>query len=215
MTNKYSYLNENFKPFSALSEDTFSVTRDGLEDLKDFIDDDITDETIDIIDTEASTEDELQDSYIGKVILDCNVCHSKLYKDIEDIHIDEESNNVNVDEECPYCYSTDGYKIVGKIAEYSDEADVSITDTDTELEECETADESCKYTKESIGSDLAKYQKWVDYDMKRYGKISDKTNNLIKKAGLTVIKDQYGEYEVTDHSPITEDLDEIEIKGND
>ena len=67
---------------------------------------------------------------------------------------------------------------------------------------------------ESLGDDLAKYQKWVDYDMKRYGRISDKTNNLIKRAGLTVIKDQYGDYEVTDHSPITEDLDEIEIKGN-
>ena len=67
---------------------------------------------------------------------------------------------------------------------------------------------------ESLGDDLAKYQKWVDYDMKRYGRISDKTNDLIKNAGLTIIKDQYGDYEVTDYSPITEDLDEIEIKGN-
>ena len=386
VTNKYSYLNENFKPFSALSEDTFSVTKDGLEDLKDFIDDDITDETVDIIDTEASTEDELQDSYIGKIILDCNVCHSKLYKDAEDIHVDEESNSVNIDEECPYCYSTDGYKIVGKVVPYDEDTCEDYCDTEisndkdlyktidieklnekiNSLNEAEMSDEDrydtevlkniykkiqnranakltddekavldkynlirdnkdiftdriydsnknitrinkvidakdldndkinladrarklsnrdsrdrtyaeierqrvndmkqelntrkvftkeldyddaryadaikkakAKYRrdknihqslvddsnkninkllkKESLDSDLAKYQKWVDYDMKRYGRISDKTNNLIKRAGLTIIKDQYGDYEVTDHSPITEDLDEIEIKGN-
>ena len=71
-----------------------------------------------------------------------------------------------------------------------------------------------KAIQESLGNDLAKYQKWVDYDMKRYGRISDKTSNLIKKAGLTIIKDQYGDYEVTDHSAITEELNEIEIKGN-
>ena len=314
VTNKYSYLNENFKPFSALSEDTFSVTKDGLEDLKDFIDDDITDETVDIIDAEASTEDELQDSYIGKVILDCNVCHSKLYKDIEDIHVDEESNSVNIDEECPYCYSTDGYKVVGKVVPYGEDCceetcdhkikdnidlnesydvtysilvsdivdavkeriddakdrDDSYDISDIVFEEIDNrliytaaqwavieefldpgeligredvieglynsiyselgdygmdeslsskVDDSNKninklLKKESLDSDLAKYQKWVDYDMKRYGRISDNTQNYLKRAGLEVVKDNYGDYEVTDHSPITEDLDEIEIKGN-
>lgn len=50
--------------------------------------------------------------------------------------------------------------------------------------------------KESMGSHLAEYQKWVDYDMERYGRISDRTMNTIRKAGLSVVKDQYGEYEV-------------------
>lgn len=49
---------------------------------------------------------------------------------------------------------------------------------------------------ESIGDELAKYQKWVDYDMKRYGKISDKTKEELKDAGLELVKDQYGDYEV-------------------
>lgn len=48
----------------------------------------------------------------------------------------------------------------------------------------------------SIGNELAKYQKWVDYDMKRYGKISDKTKEELKDAGLELVKDQYGDYEV-------------------
>lgn len=57
--------------------------------------------------------------------------------------------------------------------------------------------ESKKPLKEgSIGNELAKYQKWVDYDMKRYGKISDKTKEELKDAGLELVKDQYGDYEV-------------------
>lgn len=46
------------------------------------------------------------------------------------------------------------------------------------------------------GSEVDKYQVWVDYDMKHYGKISDETNRLIRKAGLQVVKDEYGDYEV-------------------
>ena len=55
--------------------------------------------------------------------------------------------------------------------------------------------EACKKDKKPIkeykdmGQDLGEYQKWVDYDMKRYHKISDKTMDKIKEAGLTVVKE--------------------------
>ena len=39
-------------------------------------------------------------------------------------------------------------------------------------------------------------QKWVDYDMKKYGKISNRTNTLVRKAGFEIVKDEYGDYEV-------------------
>lgn len=39
-------------------------------------------------------------------------------------------------------------------------------------------------------------QKWVDYDMEKYGKISERTNKLVKKAGFQIVKDEYGDYEV-------------------
>ena len=51
-------------------------------------------------------------------------------------------------------------------------------------------------TNKSLGSDISDYQKWVDFDTKKYGKISDTTMKDIKKAGLSVAKDQYGDYEV-------------------
>lgn len=50
--------------------------------------------------------------------------------------------------------------------------------------------------KDDLGDDVKKYQMWVDYDMKRYGDVSEKTMNEIKKAGLTIVKDKYGDYEV-------------------
>lgn len=57
-------------------------------------------------------------------------------------------------------------------------------------------DESEEGIKEDLGDDIADYQRWVDYDMKRFGKISDITDEHIKKAGLTVTKNDHGDYEV-------------------
>ena len=45
--------------------------------------------------------------------------------------------------------------------------------------------------------DIAKYQEYVDYDMKTYGKISDVTNRKLKESGLEVVKDDHGDYVVT------------------
>ena len=48
----------------------------------------------------------------------------------------------------------------------------------------------------NIGELIDHYQEWVDYDMKRYGKISDETNRDIEEASLQIVKDKYGDYEV-------------------
>lgn len=50
--------------------------------------------------------------------------------------------------------------------------------------------------KDDLSDDIKKYQMWVDYDMKRYNKISEITMSALKKAGLKVVKDKYGDYEV-------------------
>ena len=64
-----------------------------------------------------------------------------------------------------------------------------------ELEKQKKVEEKLCEDKET-GRDLAEYQKWVDYDMKKYGKISEETQRKVKDAGLEIIKDQYGDYEV-------------------
>ena len=116
-------LTEAFKALNALTEETFSVSDDGIEKLSQFEDNDDLDDTLSIIDTEAETEEDLQDSYLGKVILDCCVCHSKLYKDKDDIKIDDEEDLANVGDECPYCASSDGYKIIGEVGKFEDSED--------------------------------------------------------------------------------------------
>jgi len=111
-------LTEAFKALDALNEDTFSVSDDGISKLAAFEqNDDLVDE-ISVIDPEAETEEDIKDSYVGKVILDCKVCHSKLYKDAEEIELDEEQTSANVGEECPYCYTTDGFDIIGQVATF-------------------------------------------------------------------------------------------------
>lgn len=62
----------------------------------------------------------------------------------------------------------------------------------TKFEESFNLNESDKQAAISIDD----AQKWVDYDMERYGEISDKTNELIKKARFQIIEDKYGDYEV-------------------
>lgn len=64
-----------------------------------------------------------------------------------------------------------------------------------------------KDIKENIDSGIAEYQKWVDYDMKKYGRISSLTNHKVRKAGLKIVKDKYGDYEVIANEPIREDLE--------
>ena len=186
-----------FKELDLLTEDTFKADDAGIDKLRDFMDGDQVDE-ITIIDPEAETFDDVKESYIGKIILNCGVCQSKFYKDKEDIVIDEETQLANVGEECPYCTSADGFEIVGQVAEYcpdcaEGEHDDHIDDEDAEVEVDVSEEEDLQ---EDLGSDLAKYQKWVDYDMKKYGKVSNKTKQDLDKANLTIVKDKYGAYQV-------------------
>lgn len=129
-----AYLTEAFKKLNILDEDVFDVDDDGIEKLSDFKKADEVEDTIDVIDPNASDESEIEDSYVGKVIIDCCVCHSKIYKDKGEITIDEESELVNVGEECPFCYSVDGYKVIGEVAEYKaeDEKEEVKVDADDE-----------------------------------------------------------------------------------
>ena len=83
MTN---YLQEAFQRLSLLEDDFPLSETDSLTKLKEYMEDDIEmpeDEVI--IDPEADKETELQDNYIGKVIIECSSCHTRLYKDEDDV----------------------------------------------------------------------------------------------------------------------------------
>ena len=135
------YLAEAFKALDdvedvtpCLHEEMFTVDSDGLSELADFeVESEKSEDRKRVIDPEAKNEEELKSSYVGKVIIDCNQCHSKVYKDKEDIVID--GDDANKEEECPYCFATEGFKVVGEVAPYTEtKVDVEVEDKDTMTE---------------------------------------------------------------------------------
>ena len=140
-----NYLKEAFKELELLDEEVFPFNKDGAVDLQKFLDGDITDDTESIIDPEADSEEDLQKSYEGKVIISCKICHDMQYKDPQDIVIDEESDYVNVGEECPSCSSVDGYKIVGQVAPYCAECDKESEDNEATMVESRGNEFDVKY----------------------------------------------------------------------
>lgn len=120
-------INEAFQELKGLNEDTFSFNKKGFDRLQSFLTRDLTDETVEIIDPEAENNGELKPNYLNDCVLECCVCHDLIYKNPKDIVVDEETQKVNVDEECPHCYNAGGFKVIGQIKPLVDEA--SLTDT--------------------------------------------------------------------------------------
>lgn len=203
-----NYLHEAFQAFKALDEDVFPATADGEEALKKFLDGDNLEDVEVIIDPDAETEDELKQSYVGDVIFKCPICQSMIYKKPEDVNIDEDQGLANIEEECPYCQTAGGFEIVGQVSEYCPECEHHDDEAEDKVEEPAVEVDDEVELEESLGQDLTEYQKWVDYDMKRYGKISAKTEELLRKAGLEVVKDDHDAWSVVAKEKGGEDLTE-------
>lgn len=128
------YINEAFKKFRLIEDfEEFPLNPEGLDNLGSFMSQALDDETVDVYDLEAEAQEDLKKSYVGKVICDCNVCHSNIFYNKEDIVINDEGV-VNADDECPYCMSTDGYTIIGEIKEWSPEVEDEIEDEPSDEE---------------------------------------------------------------------------------
>ena len=139
-----NYLLEAFQKLSLLEDDfNFSADRDVVDELKSFVADDVEEFPEEpVIDVTAESEQDLADNYVGKVILECECCHTRVYKDEAEVIVDEEQGLANIDEECPVCGNTMGYTVIGKIekfedtpAEEDDEIDFSDAETDPAEEE--------------------------------------------------------------------------------
>lgn len=105
-------LAEAFSKLNLIESSEFDInSAEGKEALDDFMstvnstEDEVTNE---IIDPEAEDELELSDSYVGKAVVQCPVCKSLIYRDMDEIENMEE-------EQCPYCYTDVEMEVVGKI----------------------------------------------------------------------------------------------------
>lgn len=195
---KYSVIVESLSALNTMHEDTFNMNKDGIDKLKNFLDGDIMDGDVEVVDVEAKTEEEAEESHFGDFILECPVCKLLMFKKKDRVEIEEDFANIG--EPCPQCQTSDGFKIVGKVA--------PLEEVTVDIEKKEKM-EGCYKLKEGVEPEIDKYQTWVDYDMKTYGKISKTTMDAIKQAGYSVVEDVYGNWEVIGH---TADHDDYEIE---
>lgn len=197
-----TYIQEAFRQFY-LTEDAeeFSLNVSGPDDSASFLDiinSAEDDETIsDVYDLEAEAKEDLKQSYIGKVILDCNVCHSNVFFDKADV-TEDESGLVCKDIECPYCMSNEGYTIIGEVKPFaeegSEELEEPIEDTldkedilsDDESEEIIDDEESIDIDNEVANEDD------IDLDESLNESIE---NELVKGNTYTCVDGLDGKYE--------------------
>lgn len=142
-------LMEAFKALDQLNEDVFSVDAEGIKKLNDFMQNDDSVDELSVFDIDSTEDDVIrndEECNEGDMILDCCVCHSKVFKPISEVVVDEESQIANAGEECPYCFSVEGYKIVGQVKASGEEEDsvdeeVSESDEDSIQGEPDVAEE--------------------------------------------------------------------------
>lgn len=105
-----------------------------------------------IVDLDAKSPEDLQQSYVGKYILQCPNCMTLFYKDEADVTAGEDDgqpltigDTVNIGEECQHCRNKDGYTLQGKVGVVEPEEAANY-----EAAEEATAEAS---TEEEIGAD--------------------------------------------------------------
>jgi hypothetical protein len=81
------------------------------------------DEEIEIVDDEAAVEEIPAEEPVAEdeprqVICECDKCGALVIKDEADVVVDEETDLVNVEEECKFCEEAKGFKIVGSVVPY-------------------------------------------------------------------------------------------------
>ena len=194
------YLREAFTQLNLLEADfdLSNLDKEKLDKLTEFVADDQPFEEEEIIDVDAETEKDLENTYAGKVILECECCHSRIYKDIKDVIIDKETELANINEECPVCNCTLGWSVIGKIEKFNpddipeepeeeEETELDLKGAQAELDATEPVEESLNESFVEILSD--EDTSWVD-DVVKYGlaaktidEATDSEKKLVKVTG--------------------------------
>lgn len=200
-----NYLSEAFKKLDFLTEEEFSLQDTaGLDDMDQLLKTPASN-IANVIDPEAETEDELQDTYIGKVILHCPVCNSMIYKDLEDIVKDDVEELVNIGEECPYCYTSEGFKVIGIVSPFEETSE----EEEQEDEEEDPAEEENELTEEFEKVEVATENQKVTLDADDDGKLTIEAEPVEEDD-----EDEEDEEEVLAPFP-DEVADDIEATAND
>lgn len=121
-----SSLKEAFQEFDELDDVLYDIdNKEDIEKLRKSLDteaEDDLDGVEKIVDINADDEEDLEQSYVGKLLLYCPFCHTIHYANKEDIVENEETPEyVNVGEQCPECDQIEGFEIIGEVAPVDNE----------------------------------------------------------------------------------------------
>ena len=131
-----NYLKEAFQSLDLiedkyLKEETFQLGKEkDIEELEDMIDYNENGPDIEeVVDLDADSIEEVKDSYVGDIVIQCPNCTHMYYKTEDEIKLEpksEESDSLicNVGEECYYCGSESGYDVIGRVAPYEEKVEV-------------------------------------------------------------------------------------------
>lgn len=208
-----SYLTEAFKQLNIIDEDLFPTDSEGLNKLKDFMKSDIDDEDLVVYDETANNEDEIKDSYNGKVILRCNVCKSYFFKEPKSVIIDAEVGLANVGDECCYCHNDMGYNVVGVVAPYA--ADVSkeerAEDAHEEPTEVDVAVDDIDDKPEDVNESVKRVNEETNYD-----KVMRVLDNMKKEEPAQESLNDINDKDLNESvKKVNEDLKDVSITTDD
>ena len=216
-----NYIVEAFKAMNLLESEDISLNSDGIDTLTGFMDEagvDPDEEMTDVIDPEAESEDELKQSYIGKVVLECSVCHSDIFVDKSEVSVGtDEEGLACYDIECPYCMSNDGYTIIGEVAPYSESESEELKNPDEETDEEEMPAVDVEGAVDDV--DEADLEESLNEDMKLDGVEELYDNDEIRGVEelegvdeLEGVKELHGDKH---EEPINEDIEDVTVTTED
>lgn len=205
----YEYLSEAFKKLNLLQEQTFDASLDGINKLGDFMEEDDAKDVARVIDPEAEYEEDVKPSYIGKVIINCNVCHSYIFENKEDIIVDEDGT-VNSEMECPYCGEVAGFSIVGKICPFEDEEEPRVEEEPVIAPDAEEApkEEDEEPVEECLTEDVNRVQVEADDKVVTVDTHDDEVNVSVLDAAEDCSEDEPCEPKPEAIEPLTDEEQE-------
>ena len=147
------------------------------------------DEEIEIVDDEQSIDDapieELAESEPVQFVLECSKCGALIVKSEEDVtEVDEDTNLVNVGDECKFCEEAEGYKIIGTLVPYEVTEAEDIDAVDDEAVEDDIIEEDLADVARKVLDKPAStktQQAWEDELNGEMGEISDKRRAHLEK----------------------------------
>lgn len=217
-----NYLKEAFQSLDLiedkyLKEETFQLGKEkDIEELEDMIDYNENGPDIEeVVDLDADSIEEVKDSYVGDIVIQCPNCTHMYYKTEDEIKLEpksEESDTLicNVGEECYYCGSESGYDVIGRVAPYEEKVEVKEKEVEKVEDEVVEDYKKSKYSLSEI----------EDAVSTSFGFNKKETKDYIKKSSPEVLDALVAGFKAeASKSFLTDDLKkkepEIKLEGED